>query len=144
MLCKHLMKTSIVKAYKHSSILDCAILMKENNIGFIPIVYPDTDFIAGVVTDRDILTRAICTGIPLSEDIYLISTNNYISCFEDADISVAVTKMADNQIKRILITNRQKQLCGIISLKEIATNDNTNFFLNDLLKETCENRDLYL
>lgn len=144
MLCKHLMKTSIVKAYKHSSILDCAILMKENNIGFIPIVYPDTDFIAGVVTDRDILTRAICTGIPLSENIYSISTNNYISCFEDDDISVAVTKMADNQIKRILITNKQKQLCGIISLKEIATNDNTNFFLNDLLKETCENRDLYL
>lgn len=143
MLCKDLMKSEIVKAYKHSSILECAKLMKTHNIGFLPIVYKDTDFIIGVITDRDLVVRGIAKEKSINEPIFTICTSDFVSCFEDDDVSFAISKMADHQIKRILVTNKQKQLSGIISLKDIATCDKTNGYLNDLLKETCDQQSYY-
>ena len=59
MLCKDLMTKNVIKGYKFTSVLEVCELMHKNNIGFLPIVYEDTDFIAGVITDRDKL-RVIC------------------------------------------------------------------------------------
>lgn len=137
MLCKDLMTKNVIKGYKFTSVLEVCELMHKNNIGFLPIVYEDTDFIAGVITDRDIINRVICKEKSMNTSISDVMSPKYISVLEDDDITIAISKMADYQIKRIICTNKKNQISGIISIKDIALNQETNRYLNDLLKELC-------
>lgn len=135
MKCKDIMTKNIITCYKDTTISEVAKIMRDKNIGFIPVVYEDTDFIAGLITDRDIVTRVIAYDKPVNDKVSNYMTVEYISVNENDDISIGISKMADYQIKRIIVTNIYNQITGIISLKDISLNKDTNTYLNDLLNE---------
>lgn len=137
MLCKDIMTKKIIKTYKESTIQEASEIMAKNSIGFLPIVYKDTDIIAGIVTDRDIITRCVARGLSTSKLISDIMTPETISVKETDDISIAISKMADYQIHRILVTNSSTQLTGIITIKDLAIHNDTNKYLNELMREIC-------
>lgn len=137
MKCKDIMTKKLITCYRDTTIKEVSEIMKNNSIGFVPIVYEDTGFVAGLITDRDIITRVIALGKNIEEKVSNFMTVDYIYALENDDISIAITKMADYQIKRIIVINNYKQITGIISLKDIALNKATNVFLNDLLSEIC-------
>ena len=88
-----------------------------------------------MITDRDIITRVIALGKDIKMEVSPFITRNFVSVFENDDITIALSKMADFQIKRILVVDKDYYLKGIITLKDISINKYTNSFLNDLLKE---------
>ena len=42
-------------------------------------------------------------------------------CFEDEDITHVASNMAELRVRRLPVVNRDKRLCGIVSLGDLAT-----------------------
>lgn len=100
--------------------------MRDRDIGFLPVC--DGEDLLGVLSDRDITIRAMADGmdvnIMLARDLM---TAPAIYCFDDQDVSEAARIMEQNQIRRLVVLNRDdKRLVGIISLGDIARNNTPN------------------
>jgi CBS domain-containing protein len=102
------------------SLKEAAELMRTLNVGSLPVV--DGEKLVGIVTDRDIVVRAVAMGMdPNSSRVSKAMTSDVESVFEDEDINVAMRKMREEQIRRILVVERDtRKLMGIISLGDIA------------------------
>lgn len=75
----------------------------------------------GTVTDRDIVMRAVADELdPTMTVADEVMTPEIIYCFEDEDLSRASELMEQNQIRRLPVLDRAKQLVGVISLGDIA------------------------
>jgi len=96
--------------------------MRDRNIGFLPVY--DAGELVGVLTDRDIIVRALTKGVdPKSMLTRDLITSPAIFCFEDQSIDDATDLMHDNQVRRIVILKRgNRELAGVISLGDLAVN----------------------
>jgi CBS domain-containing protein len=101
------------------SIQQAAKMMDELNVGSLPVC--DGERLVGMLTDRDIVVRAISAGMPPESPIEDIVSGPANWCFEDEDVNVALKKMEDAQIRRLPVVDREKHLVGIIALGDIAT-----------------------
>jgi CBS domain-containing protein len=103
----------------NASIRDAARRMKNEDIGALPI--GENDRLVGMVTDRDIAVRAVAEDRdPSSTTVRDVMSEKIYYCFEDDDIEDAARCMAENQVRRLPILNRDKRLVGIVSLADIA------------------------
>lgn len=99
---------------------DCAEKMRTLNVGPIPVC--EGDKLLGIITDRDIVVRAVSQGLdPNSTRVSQAMTDHVECVFIDEDLEVAMRKMKEEQIRRILVVDRNKKLAGILSLGDIAT-----------------------
>ena len=93
--------------------------MRSRDIGFLPVC--DGDRLIGVLTDRDLITRALAEGTEskamLGRDLV---TSPAIYCFDDQNVDEAAKLMHDNQIRRLVVLSRDKQMVGVISLGDLA------------------------
>ena len=94
--------------------------MDELNVGSIPVC--DGKKLVGMVTDRDITLRGVAAGLdleatPLSD----IMSKDVQWCYEDQALAEVMATMAESQIRRLPVVNRDKHLVGIFSLGDIAT-----------------------
>ena len=103
----------------NTSIREAARLMKNEDIGAIPV--GENDRLIGMVTDRDIAVRAVAEDrSPSSTSVRDVLSEKVFYCFEDDDVEAAAKCMAENQVRRLPILNRDKRLTGIVSLADIA------------------------
>jgi len=102
------------------SIAAAAQKMKDLDVGALPVC-GDNDRLAGMVTDRDITVRATagCCD-PGGTFVRDVMTPNVIYCFEDQDVTEAARLMKENQVRRLVVLNRDKRLVGIVSLGDLA------------------------
>jgi CBS domain-containing protein len=98
---------------------EAAKMMDELNVGALPVC--DGTALLGMLTDRDIVVRAVSAGVPPSERIEGVVSGPPIWCFEDDDLDAVRQKMADAQIRRMPVVDREKRLVGMLSLGDIAT-----------------------
>lgn len=115
---KEIMTKSIIYADINNTIDDIANLMKTYDIGFIPI--KDNGQFVGVITDRDIVIKAINNNDKLDQPIKEFITNNIISIDISKSLEDAVKLMSDYQIRRLMVKNKDK-FVGIISLSDILS-----------------------
>ena len=102
---------------------DAARIMCENHIGCIPIC-DDEKNILGILTDRDILLRAVaCNKEAKTTPVSEIMTTNVYTCKETKDINEAQNLMAQNQIRRIPVVDECNKVVGILSMGDLAQND---------------------
>jgi CBS domain-containing protein len=103
----------------NASIREAAKRMKNENIGALPI--GENDRLIGMVTDRDIAIRAVAEDrAPETTTVRDVMSEKVFYCFEDDDIEEAARCMAENQVRRLPILNRDKRLTGIVALADIA------------------------
>ena len=102
---------------------DAARIMCENHIGCIPVC-DDTKKVVGIVTDRDIVLRAVaCNKTTKTTPVSEIMTTDVYTCKSEDDITQAQNIMAKNQIRRIPITDNNCKLVGILTMGDLAKND---------------------
>ena len=120
---------NIISGNINSSIKDISKLMKENNIGIIPI--KDKNKYIGVITDRD-----ICLALPtinnINDSIKSYITNNIICIDINSSIDNALKVMSNNKIKRLLVKEKDN-IIGILSLSDIL-----NYTTNKNIINTCK------
>lgn len=100
-----------------------AKLMSQNHVGCIPVC-DENNCICGIVTDRDILLRAVACekdtkNCPVSD----VMTCNVCTCTENDEMSNAESKMAENQIRRLPVCDNNNKVIGILTLGDLALND---------------------
>lgn len=94
--------------------------MKKLDVGAIPVYSEDRKNIVGMVTDRDIVTRAVAEHRnPAETSIRDIMSKDMVTCMEDTDIDEAVQTMKEKKVRRLIITNARGETVGILSLGDI-------------------------
>jgi CBS domain-containing protein len=100
-----------------------AEIMKREDVGAVPVV--DTKAsrrVVGMITDRDIVLKVVAAGRdPKSAPVREAMTSNPVTCREDEDVSEAVSRMAERQVRRVPVVDGEGRLCGIIAQADIAT-----------------------
>jgi CBS domain-containing protein len=110
--------------------------MRDMNVGPLPVCGQD-DRLSGIITDRDIVIRAVAEGKdPHSTRVREIMTPHVVYCFDDQDVQDAASLMEENQIRRLAVLNRNKRLVGILSLGDIAVHTTEGHF--ELVGEALE------
>lgn len=100
-----------------------AKLMSENHIGCIPVC-DDNNCICGIVTDRDILLRAVaCEKDTQNCPVCDVMSTNVCTCKEDDDMTNAESKMSQNQIRRLPVCDKNNKVIGILTMGDLAQND---------------------
>jgi CBS domain-containing protein len=113
------MTKDIRLANPDQTIREAARMMSEDDVGALPVA--ENDRLVGMITDRDIAIRAVAEGKGPDEKIKQVMTEQVKYCFEDEDLRDVATNMADIQMRRLPVMNRDKRLVGIVSLGDLAT-----------------------
>lgn len=98
-----------------------ATRMAQLDVGALPV--GEGDRLVGMITDRDIAVRGIAEGRGPSAKVRDVMTPQIRYCFADQDINEIAENMADIQLRRLPVLDRDKRLVGILSLCDIATSD---------------------
>jgi CBS domain-containing protein len=103
-----------------------AQLMADNNCGEIPVI-DTSDRPIGVITDRDIVCRAVAEGKnPGAHTVESCMTSSVITVHADASIDEVVAIMEDHQIRRVPVVDDGGCCTGIISQADIAAAEPPN------------------
>lgn len=124
------MSRNLIIMNDNTSISEVARIMKEKDIGFIPI--SNDNKIIGVITDRDIVVNAISNKCNLDTPIKEYATKNVISVNIDDNVSKILNVMRKNKVKRVLVNDEHK-LVGIVSFSDILNNN--EFDILNTMKE---------
>lgn len=100
------------------SIQEVALAMAKLDAGSMPV--GEKDRLVGMITDRDIVLRAVAEGLPPNTPVRDVMTQEVKYCFDDEEIEDICQNMGDVQIRRLPVVNRGKRLVGILSLGDIA------------------------
>ena len=121
-----IMSKNVTLIQLETPLKEAAEKMKAEDIGSIPVT--DGEKIKGMLTDRDIVTRAIAVGKDVSSTAAKdVMTEKICYVFDDEEIDRAAEAMKDNQIRRLVVLDRNKRLVGMISLGDLASHgDNEN------------------
>jgi CBS domain-containing protein len=101
------------------TIRNAAALMKKVDAGLLPVA--DNDKLVGMITDRDIAVRAVAEGKGPDTKVRDAMTREVKYCFEDEDVTHVAENMAELQVRRLPVMNRDKRLVGIVALADLAT-----------------------
>ena len=101
---------------------DAAKRMRDEHIGAMPVVpVEEPDRPVGMVTDRDIVVRAVAENrLPSNAAVSTVMSEGVYTCFDDSSIDDAARIMAEHQVRRLPVLDRDGRLVGIISIGDIA------------------------
>jgi CBS domain-containing protein len=105
------------------TIREVAKIMAEIDAGAVPV--GENDRLVGMITDRDIAIRAVAQGKGPDTPVREVMSKEVKYCFEDEDLEHVAQNMGDIQVRRLPVVNREKRLVGIVSLGDVAQNEDT-------------------
>jgi len=119
------------------TIQQAAEKMRELDVGSLPVC--EGGQLVGMITDRDITIRAVAKGsAPTSTKVREVMTPEVLFCFENEGVEEAARLMRENQVRRILVLNEEKELVGITSLGELATATGDRLLAGETLESVSE------
>jgi CBS domain-containing protein len=117
---KDIMTEKVEVVGPDSSLYEAARKMRDLDVGALPVC--DGERLVGMLTDRDLTVRAVAEGRDSKTAFVRDNMSPEIMhCFEDQDAHEAEQLMAQKQIRRLPVLNRDKRLVGIVSLGNLAT-----------------------
>lgn len=101
---------------------DAARIMKKENVGVVPVVESEgSRRLVGVLTDRDIATRAVAEGRDgASTSVGHVMTSDVRSCAPDDSVDEIMEVMGREQVRRIPIVDERGTLVGIVAQADIV------------------------
>jgi CBS domain-containing protein len=114
---REFMTEDVVTIESDSPIEDAARLMRQYDIGLLPVM--DGDSFRGVVTDRDIVVKAIAEG-RFDERIGAIVSESIVMVSPDDDVERAAELMAESDVRRLPVCE-DGLLVGMVSVGDLAT-----------------------
>ena len=103
------------------TIREAASIMAEIDAGALPV--GENDRLVGMITDRDIVIRAVAQGLPADTKVGAIMSKEMLYCFDTDEIDEVTRNMGKARVRRLPVVNRDKRLVGIVSLGDVARND---------------------
>ena len=101
-----------------TSLVDAAKTMRDMSIGIV--VVADGEGLIGIVTDRDIVVRALADGCdPHTTTLMDISSRELTTVSPDEPIEAAVRLIREQAIRRLPVVS-EGRVVGIVSLGDLA------------------------
>jgi len=123
MLVKEAMSRDVKTVSPDQALQDAARIMLDMDVGALPV--DENDELVGMITDRDIAVRGIAAGKGASARVHEVMSREVRYCFEDEDTARVARNMAEQQIRRLPVVDRNKRLVGILALADLATSAKT-------------------
>jgi CBS domain-containing protein len=116
---RDIMTTDIVNLQVDVTLDEAARLMRERNIG--DVVVAEDDRLIGLVTDRDIVVRAVAEGLdPRSTTVGAVASRDIVAVRPDDNAQDAALLMREQAVRRVLVVDEQG-LLGIVSIGDLAS-----------------------
>jgi CBS domain-containing protein len=119
MLVKDVMTAKVEWIQPNLTIKEVARLMKDKNIGCVPV--GENDRVIGMITDRDLVERGTAEGAdPETATARQVMSKGITWCFDDQTLDEAAQLMDERQIHHLPVMNRDKRMIGIVCLADLA------------------------
>ncbi|HZP98267.1 MAG TPA: CBS domain-containing protein [Reyranella sp.] len=119
MLVKEAMSRDVRTVSPETSLQEAARIMLESDVGSLPVGKDDR--LVGMITDRDIAVRGVAAGKPPTVQVREVMSEEVKYCFEDENTASIAANMAQQQVRRLPVVDRNKRLVGILALADLAT-----------------------
>jgi len=116
--CREIMTTDVRTVGRDAPIREAAAAMREADVGSMPVV--EGGKLVGIVTDRDIVVRAVAEGRETTTSVGEVMTTEIFSLKPDDFAFEAIRLMGDKQVRRIPVVNEDGSLAGIIAMADVA------------------------
>jgi CBS domain-containing protein len=118
----HLMTKEVATCLPYHTLRDAVRVMLEGDFGSVPVTEGDgSKRLVGIVTDRDVCLAAFAQNKPLDEiPVAAAMSRDVRSCSPDDPLSIAETIMSSAQVRRVPVLDRDGELCGIVTLGDLA------------------------
>ncbi|TFE31822.1 CBS domain-containing protein [Cohnella luojiensis] len=120
-----IMSEDCVTVSPQSNINEVAKLMKDHDIGFVPVI--DGRKLIGVVTDRDLVIRGYADNQSGATSVTEVLTGNVRSVSPNTSVDEAASIMSSGQIRRLPVVENG-ELMGVVSLGDLAVRE---IFVNE-------------
>lgn len=130
---RHVMETNLELISPEASLKDAAQKMRDADCGFLPVGRKG-ERPMGIITDRDIVVRALADGKSLSR----AKVSEYMTpqvCFcesEDSLVEVA-DLMNENDVSRLLVMDESGDICGVITFGHLIRTPDSEVELGQIV-----------
>jgi CBS domain-containing protein len=112
------MTSNVRAAASTDSLADAAQMMKEEDVGSLPVV--EDDRLIGILTDRDIIVRAVAERVdPQSISVGDVASRELVTVEPDQDLDEALSLMARHRVRRLPVV-ADGRLVGILAQADVA------------------------
>ncbi|MEV0271175.1 MAG: CBS domain-containing protein [Hamadaea sp.] len=115
------------------TLIGAATMMRDYDIG--DVIVTDGDRAVGILTDRDIIVRAIAEGRDLTTTVGEVCSQELITVKPDDGTQRVVELMRGKKIRRLPVTDGGK-LVGVVSLGDMAVERDPHSALADISSAT--------
>lgn len=113
-----LMTRHVETVEPEATLKDAAQLMDDQDVGALPVC--DNDRLVGIITDRDIIVRAVSAGMdPNRSRVADSMTSPILYCFDDQDVEEVRQMMQDKKVRRLPVLDRSRRMIGIVSSSDV-------------------------
>jgi CBS domain-containing protein len=117
------------------TIEDAAKIMRDEDTGAVPVI--EDDRVVGMITDRDIVIRAVADG-DFECTIDDIVSDDVVCATPEMTTAEAADLMSEHQIRRLPVVDDDERLIGIVSLGDIAVKEGRDARTGDTLENISE------
>jgi len=104
-----------------TSVLDAAIMMARRGIGAVPVV--EGDRLAGIFTERDVLTRVVAAGVdPAGTCVLDVMSTQLVVADVSEPYDVCLQRMQQARVRHLIVLDGGR-LAGIVSLRDVMAVD---------------------
>lgn len=132
---REVMSNAVHMLGRDATVREAALMMLREDIGSVPI--NDGDHLVGMVTDRDIVLRAIAQGKDADTPVADVMSEGVKYCFDDETVDDVAHNMSSLGVRRLPVVDRNKRLVGFVSLSNIASADDPSA-TEELLQGTAQ------
>ena len=118
----------------YQSIGEAARIMRDWGVGAVLVVSDESLY--GLITDRDLVTRAVAEARAADEPVGPLSSGNLIGVNADADVAEAARLMREHAVRRLPVIE-DGQVAGMVSMGDLALRDDLASALAELSLATA-------
>lgn len=104
-----------------TSLREASELMRKHDVGSLPVHRDDK--LVGMITDRDIVIRAVAKGLSLDSPVSEVMSAGIKYCYDDQPLKEVAANMGEIGVRRLPVMSRDKRLVGFVSLSNVASAD---------------------
>jgi CBS domain-containing protein len=124
------MTRNVITCSDSDTVEQAAKAMRDNDVG--DVVVTSNGHLAGILTDRDVVVRAIADGVDAAQTtIGEIITDDVITASPDESVGDVASRMADASVRRIPVVEGG-EVVGIVSLGDLAEEQDPNSVLGEI------------
>lgn len=118
MIIESIMSRDVHTVGPGQSLREAADIMRKQNIGSLPV--RDNDRLVGMLTDRDIVVRAVAEGDIDGRTVADVMSPSVKYCYASDDVQAIARNMASLEVRRLPVLDADKRLVGMISLANMV------------------------